>query len=617
MRAHLAMLRTELGRFPRQVSGYSLEHLLPEHGGDVAKALVGTEGTWRSLRRRPCSWSRPRATALAVLGYPDMATAADDVPALLACGPLALEGIDARLVDVVRRHRGPAAVPPLPDGGGWLFVETGGATRPRRWPPPARCPAAAAGRGARAAGPQARGCGGSARTAPGWRAGRRTTRRRGRAGRTRRCRRSGSAPTCASSPTCCRARGGRAGLRALRRRLRARAARPAAGRPAAAFRAFLLDAADLVAAHGGSLSGEHGDGRARGELLPRCTPPTRSPPFAGVKALFDPADLLNPGVIVDPAPVDADLRLPRPAAAARRRAVRLRLRPRRRRPDHRGAPLRRGRQVPGRHQRGRGSCAPRTWPPATRRTSPAAGPGCCRRWPTGARRRRLVGAGGARSRSTCAWPARPAAATAPPGSTWPPTRRRCSTAATAAGCGRPPLRARLAAALERGSRAGRRGWSTRAAPRPLRALALRLAASTVGGRCRPSPRRRSAAGAPAASGRAARRPGAAVGRLLHRRLLPGGGAGGGRGAGGRGLPVLVPDAAVCCGLTWITTGQLDGARRRLRRLLDVLAPHADGAAGGRAGAVLHRGAALGPARAAARRPAGAAVAAGRARSPSC
>ena len=66
--------------------------------------------------------------ALVVLGYPDMASAAEAVPALLPHRPLALEGLDARLVEVVRRRRGAAAVPALPRGGSWLFAETGGAT---------------------------------------------------------------------------------------------------------------------------------------------------------------------------------------------------------------------------------------------------------------------------------------------------------------------------------------------------------------------------------------------------------------------------------------------------------------------------------------------------------
>ncbi|MCL2465605.1 MAG: FAD-binding oxidoreductase, partial [Micrococcales bacterium] len=127
--ANLATIRTELGRFGRQVSGYQLEHLLPERGTELAKALVGTEGTvvtvlGATVRLVPLA----AAPVLVVLGYPDLATAADVVPGLLAHHPLAVEGLDARLMDVVRRAQGAAAVPTLPDGDGWLFVEVGGDT---------------------------------------------------------------------------------------------------------------------------------------------------------------------------------------------------------------------------------------------------------------------------------------------------------------------------------------------------------------------------------------------------------------------------------------------------------------------------------------------------------
>ena len=123
----LALIRTEFGRFNRQVSGYSLEHLLPESGFDVAKAFVGTEGSWGLIREATLRLVRaPTATALAVLGYPDMVAAAEVVPAILSYRPVALEGLDARIVNVVRQRKGAAAVPALPDGQGWLFVEIGG-----------------------------------------------------------------------------------------------------------------------------------------------------------------------------------------------------------------------------------------------------------------------------------------------------------------------------------------------------------------------------------------------------------------------------------------------------------------------------------------------------------
>ena len=124
---NLATIRTEFGRFGRQVSGYSLEHLLPERGFDVTKAFVGTEGTLGVVLGATVRLVRtPPATVLVALGYADMASAADAVPALLPLSPIAVEGLDRRIVDVVVASRGPAAVPPLPRGNGWLFVELAG-----------------------------------------------------------------------------------------------------------------------------------------------------------------------------------------------------------------------------------------------------------------------------------------------------------------------------------------------------------------------------------------------------------------------------------------------------------------------------------------------------------
>ncbi len=125
----MGMIRTEFGRFTRQVSGYSLEHLLPENGADLARFLVGTEGTLGMVIGATVNLVRsPKSVALAVLGYPDMPAAADVIPGLLPHRPVAVEGMDARLVDVFRRRRGAAAVPGLPRGEAWLFVETAGDT---------------------------------------------------------------------------------------------------------------------------------------------------------------------------------------------------------------------------------------------------------------------------------------------------------------------------------------------------------------------------------------------------------------------------------------------------------------------------------------------------------
>ena len=114
---HLEHLRTAFGRFGRQVSGYSMEHLLPERGRRIDRFLVGSEGTLGLVLDATMELvPEPVATALVVLGYPSMPEAADAVPALLARpdGLTACEGLDSRIVDVVRAAgRG---VPPLPRG---------------------------------------------------------------------------------------------------------------------------------------------------------------------------------------------------------------------------------------------------------------------------------------------------------------------------------------------------------------------------------------------------------------------------------------------------------------------------------------------------------------------
>jgi FAD/FMN-containing dehydrogenase/Fe-S oxidoreductase len=309
----LAVIRTEFGRFTRQVSGYSLEHLLPENGFDVAKFLSGTEGTLAlTLGATVRLVDAPRATALAVLGYTGMPAAAEAVPGLLPHQPVALEGLDSRMVDVFRARRGPAAVPGLPRGGGWLFAETAGDTVEE---------AVAAARtlvadgacldSAVITGPQAAalwriredGAGLGGRTPagapawPGWE--------------------DSAVPPASLGPY----------LRDLESLMAAhgvdgllyghfgdgcvhvRIDFPLRDRPRV-LRSFTEEAAKLAASYGGSASGEHGDGRARGELLPLMYSAEAIGLMRGVKRLFDPDGLLNPGVIVDPAPLDADLRVP-------------------------------------------------------------------------------------------------------------------------------------------------------------------------------------------------------------------------------------------------------------------------------------------------------------------
>ncbi|HZZ53434.1 MAG TPA: FAD-binding oxidoreductase, partial [Trebonia sp.] len=267
---HLATVRTEFGRFTRQVSGYSLEHLLPENGTDVAKFLAGTEGTLAlTLRATVRLVAAPKATALAVLGYADMAAAAEAVPALLPHLPVALEGLDSRLVDVVRTRRGSAAVPDLPRGGGWLFVETAGDTDAEARDAATKlvadgaCLDSAIITGGRAAALwriREDGAGLGSRTPdgapawPGW---------------------EDSAVPPDKLPGYLR---DLVALMAVHQVdglmyghfgdgcVHVRIGFPLRDRPAV-LREFMQDAARLAAGYGGSASGEHGDGRARGELL--------------------------------------------------------------------------------------------------------------------------------------------------------------------------------------------------------------------------------------------------------------------------------------------------------------------------------------------------------------
>jgi FAD/FMN-containing dehydrogenase len=118
------VIRTHLRPWVRRVSGYSLEHLLPEHGTDVARALVGTEGTCAIVVRATVDLvSLPAARVLLVLGFENDERAADAIPTILPAGPLTVEGIDRRLVELVRPSSRPAD---LPQGGSWLLVEVGG-----------------------------------------------------------------------------------------------------------------------------------------------------------------------------------------------------------------------------------------------------------------------------------------------------------------------------------------------------------------------------------------------------------------------------------------------------------------------------------------------------------
>ena len=309
----MGTIRTEFGTFGRQVSGYSLEHLLPENGFDVSTFMAGTEGTLAITTGSTVRLVRdPAHRQLLLLGYASMADAADHVPALLAFEPTACEGLDSRIVDVVRAKRGNSGVPDLPEGKGWLFLELVG-DHPAEIESLAIKAAAVSGaiatRLVTAAVEQAalwkireEGAGLAARSLSrpalsGWEDAAVPPARLGAYLR--------EFESLLGEYALDGVPYGHFGDGCVHIRIDFPLDETGAHQ---AFRAFLVDAATLVASHGGSLSGEHGDGRARSELLPLMYSADAIDLFARTKAVFDPDNLLNPGVLVDPCAVDDDLR---------------------------------------------------------------------------------------------------------------------------------------------------------------------------------------------------------------------------------------------------------------------------------------------------------------------
>ncbi|KOV85045.1 FAD-binding and (Fe-S)-binding domain-containing protein [Nocardia sp. NRRL S-836] len=270
----------------RRVSGYALD------APTLTQQLVGTEGTCVVLLGAELKLvRRPERRVLVVLGFADTYAAADHVTQIE--GALAVEGIDDALARSVRTR------PDLPEGRSWLFVEV--EDHPERvartvknsmivhdpaqqralW----RIREDGAGLATRMPDGGEAWSGWEDAAVPPERLGAylrefdRLLARHGRRGITY----------------------GHFGEGCLHVRIDFDLAR--------GYREFLEDAADLVVSHGGSLSGEHGDGQARSELLSRMYPPAAIRAFQEFKHAFDPSNLLNPGRIVQPRKLDDDLRI--------------------------------------------------------------------------------------------------------------------------------------------------------------------------------------------------------------------------------------------------------------------------------------------------------------------
>jgi FAD/FMN-containing dehydrogenase/Fe-S oxidoreductase len=310
-------------RFPdirRRVSGYNLPALLPENGFHVARALVGSEGTCVALLEATLTLIHdPPARTLVVVGYPSVYEAGDDVPEIRTHKPVGLEGVDHRLIEFMQRkglHAEDAAL--LPEGRGWLFVEFGGDTREeaeeranglvralreRPHPPSVKVVADPAkqaklwevresGLGATAFVP------GHRDSWPGWEDSAVPVEQVGAYLRDLRTLfdRYGYDPSLY----------GHLGQGCIHCRVDFDL-KTAAG--IETFRRFTHDAAELVVRRGGSLSGEHGDGQARGDLLPIMFGEELMGAFREFKSIWDPQWRMNPGKLIDANPRTSELRL--------------------------------------------------------------------------------------------------------------------------------------------------------------------------------------------------------------------------------------------------------------------------------------------------------------------
>jgi FAD/FMN-containing dehydrogenase/Fe-S oxidoreductase len=314
------LIRDRYPRIPRRVSGYNLDELLPENGFNIARALVGSEETCVAVLEATLDLvDSPPARALAVLGFKNIFKAADAAASVRAHGPIGLEAMDDKLIQFMRdKHRDMSSFEALPKGGGWLIAEFGGDTtdeaaakardlqrafESRPEPPEVKvctCPeeqmriwkAREAGLGSTAFVPH------HPDAWEGWEDSAVSPDRLGSylRGLKELFSKFGYDSTLyghfGDGCVHCRIN---FGLRTVNGLVK--------------MRRFLDEAAELVVAHGGSISGEHGDGQSKAELLPRMFGPELIAAFREFKSIWDPDGMMNPGKVVDPFPIASNLRL--------------------------------------------------------------------------------------------------------------------------------------------------------------------------------------------------------------------------------------------------------------------------------------------------------------------
>ena len=438
-------IRRGYPQIPRRVSGYNLDDLLPEKDFHVARALTGSEGTLAMvLQAKVRLLYAPPERALAVIGYPTHAHAADEVPPLLEAGAIGLEAIDHKLLSDLQiegQHLQDMRL--LPAGEAFLLVEFGGEERAEALDK-ARKALRAIGRRpdddsvAVHSEPDAQRTiwevreGGLGATSyvplerdhwPGWEDAAVPPDRVGDYLRDfdQLLDRFGYRASLY----------GHYGDGCIHCRINFDLRTDGGVRT---WRRFLDEAADLVVSYGGSLSGEHGDGQARAELLERMYGSDLVKAMEQLKAIWDPDNRMNPHKVVDPYPIVSNMKLgagyappqpspctsPIPRTAGRSRMPRC-------------AASARASAV----TRPAGRCARRTWSRSTRSTRRAGARGSSTRCSRATRSRTASSPTRCMRRSTCACRARAARATARSASTWPPTRPSSSRSTSRAACGRP------------------------------------------------------------------------------------------------------------------------------------------------------------------------------------
>jgi FAD/FMN-containing dehydrogenase/Fe-S oxidoreductase len=324
----LASLRDRYGRLirekypdiPRRVSGYNLNYLLQENGFHLARALVGSEGTCITVLEAICRLvESPPRRVLLLIAYPDIYQCADHVPEVMSHKPIGLEGFDQHLVRYSRiKGMNSEGLALLPEGGGWLLAEFGAKTAQEaevqarnlmaalgRTPKPPETRLLVDGRQMKKVWELRESGLGAVSHVPGeplawegWEDAAVAPEKLGVYLRALRHLMDGFGYHGVMY--------GHFGHACVHQRISFDFQSEEGVRR---FRQFVTEAADLVVGLGGSLSGEHGDGQARAELLPRMFGPELVQAFREFKALWDPEWKMNPGKLVEPYRLDENLRI--------------------------------------------------------------------------------------------------------------------------------------------------------------------------------------------------------------------------------------------------------------------------------------------------------------------